>query len=185
MTITTNHIKDVLIIQPSVFEDERGYFFESFNEQKFESQTGFKPNFIQDNESLSVYGTLRGLHFQKPPFTQAKLVRVVLGKVLDIIVDLRKDSSTYGSTHAEILSAENKTQLYVPRGFGHGFVVLSKQAVFSYKADNYYSKEADSGVMWNDPEFDIEWQISPQDIILSEKDKKLQSFETYKELPVF
>jgi len=179
MNITTCKIKDLLIIEPRVFEDDRGYFFESFNAKTFFDLTGNRNEFVQDNESKSTYGTLRGIHFQNSPFNQAKLVRAVSGKILDVAVDLRPNSPTFGEWYSEILSEENKKQLYVPRGFGHGFVVISEIAVFSYKVDNYYSKQHDSGIMWNDTSLDIDWQISKSDLILSEKDKNLQSFDDF------
>ena len=179
MKISNCKLKDVLIIDPEVFEDDRGYFFESFNAQKFLDLTGIQHDFVQDNESKSVHGTLRGIHFQNAPFGQAKLVRVVSGKILDVVVDLRKESPTFGDWYSDILSAKNKKQLYVPKGFGHGFVVLSETAIFSYKVDNHYSKEHDSGIIWNDSSLNIDWQFPKSDLILSEKDKNLQSFDDF------
>lgn len=179
MQITTCQIKDLLIIEPRVFEDDRGYFFESFNAKNFLEETGNDTAFIQDNESKSIHGTLRGIHFQNPPFDQAKLVRAVSGEILDVAVDLRKGSSTFGEWYSLILSSENKKQLFIPRGFGHGFVVLSETAVFSYKVDNYYSKDHDSGIIWDDTSLNIDWQIPESDVILSEKDKNLQSFDDF------
>ena len=179
MQITTCKIKDILLIEPNVFEDDRGYFFESFNAKTFLELTGNQTQFVQDNESKSGYGTLRGIHFQYPPFTQAKLVRAVSGKILDVAVDLRKESPTFGQWYSVVLSAENKKQLFVPRGFGHGFVVLSNTAVFSYKVDNYYSREHDSGIKWDDNSLNIEWQTSKSEVILSEKDENLQSFDDF------
>ena len=182
MKITRCHIKDLLILEPRVFEDERGYFFESFNLNKFKEATGLNPEFVQDNESKSTYGTLRGIHFQTAPFEQAKLVRAVSGKLLDVVVDLRKGSETFGQWYSEILSDENKKQLFVPRGFGHGFVVLSEMAIFSYKVDNFYSKEHDGGIIWDDGQINIDWQIPKDSVILSEKDKNLSSFHDFCEL---
>ncbi len=171
MEITPLAIPDVLLIKPRVFADERGYFFESFNAQKFKKQTGFLPDFVQDNESKSSYGVLRGLHFQRPPFAQAKLVRVVKGKVYDVAVDIRKGSSTYGQYVGAILSEENKHQLFVPRGFAHGFVVLEDNTVFAYKCDNLYSKESEGSLIYNDPTVNIDWGIPENKFIVSDKDK--------------
>ena len=170
MKIETTKFKDVVIVTPSVYGDERGYFFESFNTETWKD---ILPNttFVQDNESKSSYGVLRGLHFQKPPFTQAKLVRVVEGRVLDIIVDLRKSEPTYGQSIGVELSAENKKMFYVPRGFAHGFVVLSETAIFSYKCDNIYSKEHDSGLNALDPNLGIDWGIPKEAMLISDKDK--------------
>ncbi|WP_172919183.1 dTDP-4-dehydrorhamnose 3,5-epimerase [Capnocytophaga canis] len=169
-TIQTK-IKDVVIIEPRVLGDERGYFFESFSQQKFVEQI-CKTTFVQDNESKSRYGVLRGLHFQKPPFAQSKLVRVVQGKVLDIALDIRKGSPTFGKHVAVELSSENKRQLFIPRGFAHGFVVLSEEVIFQYKCDNYYNPQQEGSVLWNDPALQIDWKIPHQDIILSQKDKE-------------
>jgi dTDP-4-dehydrorhamnose 3,5-epimerase len=179
VTIDTCDIEGLLIIQPKIFEDERGYFFESFNDKKFQETSNQHTKFVQDNESFSGYGTLRGLHFQKPPHTQAKLVRVISGKVLDVVVDIRLGSPTFGKHFSIELSEENKTQLFVPGGFAHGFVVLSENALFSYKVDNYYNAESDSGIMWNDEHFSVDWKIEREKLIISEKDKKQQSFKDY------
>lgn len=170
MKITKTAIDGVVIIEPQVFEDERGYFFESYNQAKME-EAGLKYNFIQDNQSKSCYGTVRGIHFQKGEFAQAKLVRVLEGTVLDVAVDLRKNSPTFGKYVAVELSAENKKQLMIPRGFGHGFSVLSKTAVFAYKCDNVYNKASEGGIRFNDPDIDVDWKINPEEAILSEKDK--------------
>lgn len=170
MTVIETEIEGVLIIKPRVFADERGYFFESFSQKEFEEKV-CKTTFVQDNESKSTYGVLRGLHFQKMPYAQSKLVRVVKGSVLDIAVDLRKGSPTFGKHVAAELSEENKLQFFVPRGFAHGFVVLSEEAIFQYKCDNYYYPESEGGILWNDPALNIDWLIPEQDIILSEKDK--------------
>ncbi|MDT0677700.1 dTDP-4-dehydrorhamnose 3,5-epimerase [Autumnicola musiva] len=180
MKFIRTEIPEVVICEPKVFEDHRGYFFESFSKKLLEEFVGHKLHFCQDNESKSSYGVLRGLHFQKPPFTQAKLVRVIEGKILDVAVDVRQGSPTFGNYFSIELSSENKKQLFVPRGFAHGFVVLSSTAVFSYKCDNYYSPEHDSGVLYNDQELTIDWKIPEQDLILSEKDLKQPSFKYMK-----
>lgn len=170
MKISKTDIEGVVVIEPSVFEDERGYFFESYNQAKME-EAGLNYTFIQDNQSKSSYGTVRGIHFQKGEFAQAKLVRVLEGTVLDVAVDLRKNSPTFGKYVAVELSAENKKQLMIPRGFGHGFSVLSKTAVFAYKCDNVYNKDSEGGIRFDDPDINIDWKINPKDAILSEKDK--------------
>ena len=172
MNIITTEIEGLLILEPKVFGDERGYFFESFSQREFEEKV-CKTVFVQDNESKSGYGVLRGLHFQKTPFEQAKLVRVVKGKVLDVAVDIREDSPTFGKHVSVELSEENKRQMFVPRGFAHGFAVLSEEAIFQYKCDNYYMPQAEGGILWNDPALNIDWKIPMEDVILSEKDKKL------------
>ncbi|MPM99559.1 dTDP-4-dehydrorhamnose 3,5-epimerase [bioreactor metagenome] len=171
MKITTTAIEGVVILEPKVFGDERGYFFESFSQREFEEKV-CKTTFVQDNESSSRYGVLRGLHFQKPPHAQAKLVRVVKGKVLDIAVDIRKGSPTFGHHVSIELSGENKRQLFIPRGFAHGFAVLSDEVVFQYKCDNYYVPHSEGGILWNDPALGIDWKLPEEDVILSEKDKK-------------
>jgi dTDP-4-dehydrorhamnose 3,5-epimerase len=171
MKVIETDIEGVVIIEPKVFGDERGYFFESFSQKEFEEKV-CKTTFVQDNESKSTYGVLRGLHFQKMPYTQSKLVRVVKGRVLDIAVDIRKGSPTFGKHIAAELSEENRLQFFVPRGFAHGFVVLSDEAIFQYKCDSYYAPQSEGGIMWNDPALNIDWQIPTEDIILSGKDKK-------------
>ncbi|GIZ14030.1 dTDP-4-dehydrorhamnose 3,5-epimerase [Capnocytophaga catalasegens] len=171
MNIIPTEIKEVFIIEPKIFDDERGYFFESFSQQKFVENI-CKTTFVQDNESKSKYGVLRGLHFQKPPFTQSKLVRVVQGKVLDVTVDIRKGSPTFGKHVAVELSGKNKRQLFVPRGFAHGFAVLSQEVIFQYKCDNYYAPQEEGSVLWSDPALQIDWKIPQKDIILSQKDKE-------------
>lgn len=171
MKITTTAIEGVVILEPEVFGDERGYFFESFSQREFEEKV-CKTTFVQDNESSSRYGVLRGLHFQKPPHAQAKLVRVVKGKVLDIAVDIRKGSPTFGHHVSIELSGENKRQLFIPRGFAHGFAVLSDEVVFQYKCDRYYVPHSEGGILWNDPALGIDWKLPEEDVILSEKDKK-------------
>ena len=169
-------IPELYIIEPSVFGDTRGYFSESFNLEKFEENI-YPIKFVQDNESKSSKGVLRGLHFQKPPFEQAKLVRCIEGKVLDVAVDIRKGSITYGQHIAVELSAKNKKQLFVPKGFAHGFVVLSEFATFAYKVDNFYAPDYDSGIKYNDQELSIDWGLKTTEIKLSEKDKSLESFK--------
>lgn len=171
MEVEKTSFKDLLICTPSVFKDERGYFYESFNERLFQEKTGLRPQFVQDNQSQSTYGVLRGLHFQVGEMAQAKLVRVLEGKVLDVVVDLRKEEPTYGQSFSIELSAENKKQLFVPRGFAHGFLVLSDRATFFYKCDNYYHKESERGIQYNDPQLAIDWQLEEDKLILSEKDK--------------
>ena len=176
MKIKETPLKDCYIIEPTVFEEERGYFYEKFNEKKFEELTGLNGHFVQDNISKSSYGVLRGLHLQKGEYAQAKLVSCLEGKVFDVAVDLREDSPTFGQWFGIELTPENKLQLYVPRGFGHGFSVLSETAVFSYKCDNFYQKDAEGSVIYNDPELNIDWKLPADAIILSEKDGKLPTF---------
>lgn len=171
-------ITDLYVIEPTVFGDERGYFFESFSDRWFRENIA-DTAFVQDNESKSSRGVVRGLHFQKPPMAQAKLVRVVQGEVLDVAVDLRRDSKTYGKHYAVILSAENKKQLFVPRGFAHGFAVLSDTAIFSYKVDNFYAPETEGGILWNDPSLSIDWQLHNDEVKLSAKDHELELLENF------
>ena len=171
MNIIETEIQGVFIIEPKVFGDSRGYFFESFSKKEFDSKIG-PVEFVQDNESKSCYGVVRGLHFQKPPHAQAKLVRVVKGKVLDVAVDLRKDSPTYGKHVAVELSEDNHRQVFIPKGFAHGFSVLSEEAVFQYKCDDYYAPETEGAVAWNDPDLNIDWRVPGDMMILSEKDKR-------------
>jgi dTDP-4-dehydrorhamnose 3,5-epimerase len=175
MKFIETKISDVIIIEPTVFGDTRGYFLESYNKKKFEEVIGIT-SFIQDNESKSSKGVLRGLHFQKPPFEQAKLVRCIEGEVLDVAVDIRKNSKTYGKHVAVLLSGENKRQLFVPRGFAHGFLVLSDSATFAYKVDNTYAPEFDVGVRWNDKELNIQWGMEDSEVMVSEKDAELPFF---------
>lgn len=177
MKIKSTPLKDCYIIEPTIFEDERGYFYEKFNEQKFEELTGMNGHFVQDNVSKSSYGVLRGVHLQKGEHAQAKLVSCLKGKVWDVAVDLRKDSPTFGKWFGVELTPENKLQLYVPRGFGHGFSVLSETAIFSYKCDNFYHKEAEGSVIYNDQDLNIDWKLPEDKIILSEKDSELPSFK--------
>lgn len=171
MNIIKTNIEGVLIIEPRVFGDARGYFFESYSVRDFVTASGFEVNFVQDNESLSHYGVVRGLHFQLPPFAQSKLVRVVEGTVLDVAVDIRKGSPTFGKHIAVELSAENKRQFFIPKGFAHGFAVLSETAVFQYKCDEYYHPEAEGAIAWNDPALAIDWLVPDDKVLLSEKDK--------------
>lgn len=176
MKIKETPLKDCYILEPTIFEDERGYFYEKFNENNFEKVTGMNGHFVQDNISKSVYGVLRGLHLQKGNAAQAKLVSCLEGKVWDVAVDLRKTSPTFGQWFGVELTAEKKLQLYVPRGFGHGFAVLSETAVFSYKCDNFYDKEAEGGVLYNDEGLGIDWKLPQEAIILSEKDQHQLTF---------
>ncbi len=164
-------IKGVWILEPKVFNDARGYFFESWRKADFEAHIG-SVDFIQDNESKSSYGVLRGLHYQKGEYSQAKLVRVIKGRVLDVAVDIRKSSPTFGSYVAVELSEDNKRQFFIPRGFAHGFLVLSDEAVFTYKVDNVYAPQSEASIRWNDPDIGIEWPIEPADVLTSEKDLK-------------
>lgn len=170
MDIIKTAIDGVVIIEPRLFKDERGYFFESFSQKEFEEKV-CKTVFVQDNESKSSYGVLRGLHFQKPPFAQSKLVRVVRGAVLDVAVDIRKGSPTFGKHVAVELTAENHRQFFIPRGFAHGFSVLSQEVVFQYKCDNYYAPQSEGALAWDDPDLGIDWRIPAAEIVLSKKDK--------------
>ena len=172
MEIIKTDIDGVFIIEPKVFGDSRGYFFESFNAREFALKTGLDVNFVQDNESMSHYGVLRGLHFQNPPYAQSKLVRVVQGKVVDVAVDIRRDSPTFGKYVMAELTGENHRQFFVPRGFAHGFAVLSDVAVFQYKCDNFYAPASEGAIAWNDPDIAIPWPVPASDVELSEKDKK-------------
>lgn len=171
MEYKKTEIEGVFIIEPRVFCDSRGYFFEAWKQQEFDEHVGHV-NFIQDNESKSSYGVLRGLHYQKGDFAQAKLVRVIKGKVLDVAVDIRKSSPTFGRHVMAELSEENKRQFFIPRGLAHGFLVLSEEAVFTYKVDNVYAPQSEAGIRWDDPDLGIDWPISPEDILMSEKDMK-------------
>lgn len=168
-------ISGLMIFEPAVFNDSRGYFFESYNEAVFYAE-GIEVDFVQDNQSSSQYGVIRALHYQLNPYSQAKLVRVISGKILDVAVDIRKGSSTYGKSFSIELSAENKKQLFIPRGFAHGFSVLSDLAEVLYKCDTFYNKEFEAGIIYNDPDLHIDWKIPERDIIVSEKDKLLPSF---------
>ena len=172
-------IADLLVFEPKVWGDERGYFYEAFNKNTFQ-KAGIHREFVQDNQARSSYGVLRGLHYQLPPFEQAKLVRVLTGEVLDVVVDLRENSPTYGQHFGIILSEENKKQLYVPRGFAHGYVVLSETAEFFYKCDNFYSKAHEGGLLFNDPQLNIDWKIDLSQAILSEKDQLLPTLGNHR-----
>lgn len=172
-------IEGLIVLEPDVFGDKRGYFLESYNAERFSTHIP-GVTFIQDNESSSSKGTLRGLHFQNPPYAQAKLVRVIQGEVLDVAVDLRKNSSTYGKSFSIILNEQNKKQLFVPRGFAHGFAVLSDTAIFAYKVDNLYFPTEESGIAWNDPTLNIDWGLPQEKVTLSEKDKHLLFLADFK-----
>lgn len=172
MHVVKHTIEGLLTIEPQVFGDERGYFFESFNAERFLAQTGVEVTFVQDNESRSKRGVLRGMHFQRKPYAQAKLVRVVQGRVLDVAVDIRPESPTFGKYVATELSGENHRQMFIPKGFAHGYVVLDDDTVFQYKCDEYYHPECEGGIAWNDPYIGIEWGIPENEIILSDKDRK-------------
>ncbi|MBP7557007.1 MAG: dTDP-4-dehydrorhamnose 3,5-epimerase [Chitinophagaceae bacterium] len=176
MQVATTHIPDLKILEPRVFEDSRGYFFESYNEATFQ-QNGISMGFVQDNQSSSSYGVIRGLHYQLPPHAQTKLVRVLYGTILDVVLDIRQGSPTFGQHYAIELSADNKKQLLVPRGFAHGFSVLSEKAVVLYKCDGFYNKESDAGILYNDPALNIDWKIPADKAIVSEKDQVLPLFK--------
>lgn len=177
MEVVKTKIEGLLIIEPKVFGDDRGYFMESFNKLIFEQITGEKIEFVQDNESMSAKGVLRGLHFQKPPMAQGKLVRVVKGSVLDVAVDVRKNSPTYGKYEKVLLTEKNKRQLWIPEGFAHGFLTLENNTIFNYKCTNYYSPENEGSILWNDTDLGIEWGVETP--ILSEKDKISQNFAKF------
>lgn len=176
MNVIKTDIEGLVIIEPRLFRDARGYFFESFSEREFAEKVA-PVKFVQDNESRSSYGVLRGLHFQKPPYAQAKLVRVVKGRVLDVAVDLRKGSPTYGKYVAVELSEDNHLQFFLPRGFAHGFCVLSDEVVFQYKCDNYYAPQSEGAVIWNDSDLGIDWRIPQEDVVLSDKDRCHPAFK--------
>ena len=171
MEIIKTNIEGVVIIEPRIFKYDRGYFFESFSQREFEEKV-CKTTFVQDNESKSSYGVLRGLHFQKPPFAQSKLVRVIKGAVLDVAVDIRKGSPTFGQYVSVELTGENHRQFFIPRGFAHGFSVLSEEVIFQYKCDNFYSPQSEGAIAWNDPDLNIDWRIPAEKVVLSEKDSK-------------
>jgi dTDP-4-dehydrorhamnose 3,5-epimerase len=175
MNLIKTKLDGLVVLKPTVFKDNRGCFMESYNQKNINKLLG-NVNFVQDNESESSRGVLRGLHFQKPPYTQAKLVRCLKGSVLDVVLDLRKDSKTYGIFETISLTEENKKQLFIPKGFAHGFIVLSKSAIFSYKVDNYYNPDSECGVLWSDLDLNIDWKINKNEIIVSEKDKNLPTF---------
>ena len=175
MNLIKTTIDDLVLLKPTIFKDHRGYFMESFHKKNINNLIG-DVNFVQENESESSRGVLRGLHFQKPPYAQAKLVRCLKGNVLDVALDLRKDSKTYGCFETTLLSEENKNQLIIPKGFAHGFVVLSETAIFSYKVDTHYNSDSESGILWNDPDLKIDWKINKNEIIVSQKDISLPTF---------
>ena len=178
MEVIKTDIEGVVIIEPRIFKDARGYFFESFSAKEFQEKV-CQTTFVQDNESFSSYGVVRGLHFQKPPYTQSKLVRVIKGAVLDVAVDLRKGSPTYGKHVAVELTGENHRQLFIPKGFAHGFSVLSDEVLFQYKCDNFYAPQSEGGIAWDDPALYIDWRIPADKILLSEKDTKHPLLEDY------
>jgi dTDP-4-dehydrorhamnose 3,5-epimerase len=182
MKIEKTFLEGCVLIHDTHFEDERGYFLESFNAQRFTKETGMNINFVQDNQSRSSRGELRGLHYQGGEHAQAKLVRVLRGQVLDVAVDLRVGSPTFGKYYSAILSETSKTQLFIPRGFAHGFLVLSEVADFFYKCDNYYNKQSEGGVIYNDPEININWQMQESELIISEKDMQLPLLANQKNL---
>lgn len=179
MKIKETYIPGLLVVEPQVYGDSRGYFFESFNAAKFAEQTGINTQFVQDNESRSSYGVVRGLHMQLPPHAQAKLVRVVEGRVLDVAVDLRKDSPTFGKHFAIELTGENHLQVYIPKGFAHGFSVLSETAVFQYKCDGYYAPASEAAIAWNDPDLAIDWKLPIEAVVLSDKDRNHPSLKEF------
>ncbi|HEX9981563.1 MAG TPA: dTDP-4-dehydrorhamnose 3,5-epimerase [Flavobacterium sp.] len=182
MKFTPTSIAGCFILEPKALIDDRGYFMESFNENLFFENTGLKVHFVQDNQSFSSKGVLRGLHYQTDEHAQAKLVRVISGEVLDVAVDIRPESPTFGKHVAVHLSAENRQQLYIPRGMAHGFLVLSDTATFFYKCDNFYNRESEGGIYFNDPELAINWQLPTEELILSEKDKNLPPLKTSKKV---
>ena len=179
MTVEQSGFDQLFIIHPKEFRDDRGYFFESFNQDQFYRQTGLRTTFVQDNEAKSKKGVLRGLHYQIAPYTQSKLVRVVQGRVLDVVVDIRKNSETFGKSFSIELSADNKLQLFVPKGFAHAYLVLEDDSIFSYKCDAFYNHKAEAGIRFDDPELNIEWPISKDELIVSEKDLLLPLFEDH------
>lgn len=177
MIVEKTILEGCYVLTPTVYKDKRGYFFESFNHEKFKKATGVNIDFVQDNESYSTRGVLRGLHYQLGNNAQAKLVRVTQGNVLDIAIDIRPNSSTFGKHVSVELTAENKKQLFVPRGFAHGFIVLSEMAIFNYKCDNYYNKESEAGIIYNDPILNVDWKLPQNELIVSEKDLALPKLE--------
>ena len=182
MNIIKTELKDCFIIEPRIFNDERGYFFESFNERTFAEKTGLNVHFVQDNQSFSSKGVLRGLHYQTGEYAQAKLVQVLQGEVLDVAVDIRPESETYGKYVAVLLTSENKKQFFVPRGFAHGFLVLSETALFAYKCDNFYNKESEGGIVFDDKTIGIEWNFPKEKLIISEKDQYNPTLEKAKKV---
>jgi dTDP-4-dehydrorhamnose 3,5-epimerase len=179
MPFHSTEISGVLVFEPDVFEDSRGYFFEAYNEKKF-LEAGIDFRWVQDNQSSSAYGVIRGLHYQLPPFAQSKIVRVLRGKILDVVVDIRVGSPTFGTSYCKVLSSKNKRQLFIPKGMAHGFSVLSEKAEVIYKCDTYYNKESEAGIIYNDPELNIDWRIPADEINVSDKDKQLPLFKECK-----
>lgn len=179
MNVVGTSIEGLFIVEPRVFGDDRGYFFESYNSKEFAEKTGYDIVFVQDNESKSKYGVVRGLHFQQPPYAQSKLVRVVKGSVLDVAVDIRKSSPTYGRYVAVELSEDNHRQFFIPKGFAHGFAVLTDEVVFQYKCDEFYAPTSEGALAWDDPDLDIDWGIPADKVILSEKDRHHGSFKDF------
>lgn len=177
MNVTETKLKGCFVIEPKVFEDKRGSFFESYNKQKFEEAIGQKVDFVQDNQSISKKGTLRGLHFQMGEFAQSKLVRVLSGEVLDVVVDLRAKSETFGQHFKLKLSTENKKMFFIPKGMAHGFLTLSEEAVFAYKCDEYYHKASENGILYNDESLQIDWEYPMESVVLSQKDRELPKFK--------
>ncbi|CAM3341781.1 dTDP-4-dehydrorhamnose 3,5-epimerase [Aequorivita lipolytica] len=177
MELQKTILKDCFILKPNVFKDERGLFYETYNQNVFEKTTGLKVDFVQDNQSVSSKGTLRGLHFQNGEMAQAKLVRVVRGSVMDVVIDIRKNSETFGKSFSIVLDDVEHLQLFVPRGFAHGFITLSQQSIFSYKCDNYYDKASESGIIYNDATLGLDWHLPEEEFIISEKDLELPTFE--------
>jgi dTDP-4-dehydrorhamnose 3,5-epimerase len=179
MKVKETQLEGCFVIEPKIFDDSRGSFFESFNNTVFEKLIGLKTDFVQDNQSISQRGVLRGLHLQRGAYAQTKLVRVIQGKVLDVVVDVRKNSKTFGQSFSCIISGKNNKQLFIPKGFLHGFSVLEDHTIFAYKCDNYYCKESEDGVLFNDPELNIDWMLKEEDIVLSKKDKELKTFNEF------
>ena len=182
MIVKESPLKDCFVIEPTFFKDHRGCFLLEYNKKEFQEKTGLDIDFVLGNQSTSQFGVVRGLHLQRGEFAQAKLVRVVKGKILDVVVDVRKDSKTYGQHFSCILSEENNKQIFVPRGFLHGFSVLENDTIVAYKCDNYYNVDAEDGVLYNDPQLNIDWKLNEDEIILSEKDKKLVSFKNFNKI---
>jgi dTDP-4-dehydrorhamnose 3,5-epimerase len=182
MNFIPTKLEGCFVIEPKIFNDERGYFLESYNEKTFQNGIGQPVQFVQDNQSYSSKGVLRGLHYQTGEHAQAKLVRVLQGEVLDVVVDIRPNSKTYGETFSVILSGENQKQFYIPRGFAHGFLVLSETATFFYKCDNFYNKESEGGIIYNDKSLNIDWQFSNDELLISEKDAILPTIENAKKI---
>ncbi|HKJ47795.1 MAG TPA: dTDP-4-dehydrorhamnose 3,5-epimerase [Christiangramia sp.] len=177
MQVEETPLKDCFLVKPRIFEDHRGIFLETYHRERFAELTGIDTEFVQDNQSVSSFGVLRGMHYQKGEFAQTKLVRVIYGKVLDVVVDLRPDSPTFKKTHSVILDDKNLCQLYVPKGFGHGFLTLSEKSVFAYKCDNYYKPGSEGGIIFNDPDLNIDWDFPTKEMILSDKDRNLPTFK--------